>query len=76
MRRIKTDLLLFLTVITLFFVACAPEEGAESESGAEDAPTTVAGEDALADEFKQLNEKGEGLYRPRIRGKRAEACVV
>lgn len=59
MRRIKTVLLLFLTVITLFFVACAPEEGAVSESGAEDAPTTVAGEDAIADEFKQLNEKAK-----------------
>ena len=59
MRRIKTVLLLFLTVITLFFVACAPEEGAVSESGAEDAPTTVAGEDAIADEFKPLNEKAK-----------------
>ena len=59
MRRIKTVLLLFLTVITLFFVACAPEEGAVSESVAEDTPTTVAGEDALADEFKQLNEKAK-----------------
>lgn len=59
MRSIKTVLLLFLTVISLFFVACAPEEGAVSESVAEDAPTTVAGEDAIADEFKQLNEKAK-----------------
>ena len=59
MRRIKTVLLLLFTVISLFFVACAPEEGAVSESGAEDAPTTVAGEDAIADEFKQLNEKAK-----------------
>ena len=59
MRRIKTVLLLFLTVITLFFVACAPEEEAKYEITAEDAPITVAGEDALADEFKPLNEKAK-----------------
>lgn len=59
MRSIKTVLLLFLTVITLFFVACAPEEEAKSEITAEDVPITVAGEDALADEFKPLNEKAK-----------------
>lgn len=59
MRRIKTVLLLFLAVFTFFFVACAPEEGAESEITAEDAPITVAGEDALSDEFKPLNEKAK-----------------
>ena len=59
MRRIKTVLLLLFTIITLFFVACATDQGAVSESVAEDAPTTVAGEDAIADEFKQLNEKAK-----------------
>ena len=59
MRSIKTVLLLFLTVISLFFVACAPEEEAKSEITEKDAPITVAGEDALADEFKPLNEKAK-----------------
>lgn len=59
MRRIQTVLLLFLTVVTLFFVACAPEEEAKSEITAEDVPITVAGEDALADEFKPFNEKAK-----------------
>ncbi len=61
MRRIKTVILLFLTVFTLFFVACAPEDGAEAESAAEDAPITVHGEGELADEFKPLNEKAKAF---------------
>jgi hypothetical protein len=76
MRRIKMVLLLFLTVITLFFVACAPEKGAESEITEEDAPTTVAGEEALADEFKPLNEKAKAYIAQKYGRKALDFLVL